>query len=137
MHRFEEKRSVRSRALGIAVALIVAAGAASSSCVFDTTTNYCEQFGLHCREGQECAANQAICIDIGGCGNGFIDGSEACDDGNIVDGEEDASGEFVPDACNHDCTSTQQCGNAIRDTGEECDEGARNGDADGFCDLAC
>jgi hypothetical protein len=137
MHRFEETRSVRIRVLGIAAALIVMAGAVSSSCAFDLRFDRCELAGLHCREGQECAANQIVCIEIGGCGNGLIDTGEVCDDGNILDGVEDETGAFVADACNRDCTSTQVCGNGIRDTGEECDEGKCNGDAGGSCDSAC
>lgn len=130
------KRWFRFWGLGIAAAVISATGAASGSCVFDTRTNFCEQFSLHCKEGQECAANQAICIDIGGCGNGKIDNGEICDDGNIVDGET-INGIFVLDKCNHDCTSTQECGNEILDIGEACDHGEHNGAPGDTCDAHC
>jgi hypothetical protein len=137
MHRFRKKHSVRIWAAGIVVAMTIMAGAMSGSCAFDTTTNFCEQFDLRCKEGQECAVNQAVCINIGGCGNSFMDQGEACDDGNIVDGEMDNNGVFVLDQCNHDCMSTQACGNGIQDKGEECDYGENNGARDDTCDSTC
>jgi hypothetical protein len=102
-------------------------------------TNFCEQFGVNCKPGQECAANQAVCIDIGGCGDGIIDKAkgEVCDDGNIVDGETDDAGVFTPDQCSHDCKSTQLCGNNIVDKGEECDLGSGNGLPTSTCDYRC
>jgi len=90
-----------------------------------------------CGPGQECAANQPVCIDIGGCGNGIIDIGEVCDDGNIVDGEMDNNGVFVLDQCNHNCASTQECGNGIKDTGEACDDGKLNGTTNDTCDTTC
>ncbi len=57
------------------------------------------------------------------CGNGVIDGSEECDDGNDV----------ATDACTTICT-TNVCGDAyIYDGLEECDEGTENGAG---CDSA-
>ena len=46
------------------------------------------------------------------CGNGVVDGTEECDDGNKVDG----------DGCDSNCTYTG-CGNGIVTAGEECDDG--------------
>jgi cysteine-rich repeat protein len=49
------------------------------------------------------------------CGDGVIQIGEACDDGNVVDG----------DGCSADCMSTEVCGNGIVDTNanppEQCD----------------
>lgn len=92
--------------------------------------------GLICGSGQACAANQPVCISIGGCGNGIIDNGEVCDDGNVVDGEL-INGIFVADQCNHNCTSTQECGNGIQDVGEACDHGKPNGAAGDTCDIHC
>ena len=46
MRRIEGKHWVR--VVGIAVVGIVAAAAASSSCVFESRTSFCEQFGVRC-----------------------------------------------------------------------------------------
>jgi len=64
MHRSLPKRSVP--VLAIAITAVAALTAMIGSCVFETRTNFCEQFGVRCKEGQECAAHQAMCIDIGG-----------------------------------------------------------------------
>ncbi len=58
------------------------------------------------------------------CGNGAIDGIEACDDGNAVDG----------DGCDSNCTPTG-CGNGVRSAPEECDDG-NTVDGDG-CPSTC
>ena len=58
------------------------------------------------------------------CGDAIINGAEACDDGNGING----------DACENDCT-LPICGNGILDVGEECDDG-NNIDADG-CEADC
>jgi hypothetical protein len=137
MHRSTEKRSVRIWGFVLAVAMMATAGTLIGSCVFDTKTSFCEQFGLRCKEGQECAANQAVCVDVGGCGNGFKDPGEVCDDGNIVDGEMGDNGVLIVDQCSHDCKSTQVCGNEIQDRGEDCDHGDLNGTPDNACDSNC
>lgn len=106
---------LRENALPLCAALVLASAAAAAlgSCFFDTKTTLCEATGLRCRPGQTCAADQAACIDAGGCGNGIISGLEFCDDGNIDDG----------DGCSHDCSSNETCGNGIVDkvAGEFCD----------------
>jgi len=61
------------------------------------------------------------------CGNGFEEGPEACDDGNLLPG----------DGCEPDCTLTPEagCGNGVLDPGEACDDGGKaSGDG---CSLAC
>jgi cysteine-rich repeat protein len=58
------------------------------------------------------------------CGNGALDPPEACDDGNLVDG----------DGCDSNCTPTR-CGNGVVSAGEECDDGnAVSGDC---CSALC
>ena len=42
--------------------------------------------GLQCREGQQCAFRQMVCI-TDDCGNGNLDTGEECDDGNILSGD--------------------------------------------------
>src|SRR5262245_21519762 len=92
----------------LAALAIAAAGTASGSCT-GTSTLVCES-GVRCREGQECAAAQPICIPAGGCGNGIQGPREECDDGNIQSG----------DGCSSDC-KFEICGNGIKDVHEECD----------------
>ena len=46
------------------------------------------------------------------CGNGVPETGEACDDGNVTDG----------DGCDSNCTATA-CGNGIVTAGEECEDG--------------
>jgi cysteine-rich repeat protein len=46
-----------------------------------------------------------------GCGNGFVDAGEQCDDGNIVDG----------DGCSAACEIESICGNNAIESGEQCD----------------
>ena len=60
------------------------------------------------------------------CGDGVLDPSETCDDGNRDDG----------DGCDRNCTPTA-CGNGVRTprTGEQCDDG-NTVDGDG-CDGNC
>ncbi|MBI1818209.1 MAG: DUF4215 domain-containing protein [Deltaproteobacteria bacterium] len=58
------------------------------------------------------------------CGNGVLNGSEECDDGNLIDG----------DGCDFNCTITR-CGNGRVTAGEECDDGNAN-PADG-CTNDC
>jgi MYXO-CTERM domain-containing protein len=61
---------------------------------------------------------RAVLWDIGWtstCGNGTIDGDEACDDGA-------ANSNYFPDACRLDCTKAK-CGDGIVDSGEQCDPG--------------
>jgi cysteine-rich repeat protein len=51
--------------------------------------------------------------------------AEACDDGNVVDG----------DGCQADC-ALPRCGDGIEDPGEDCDDGAGNSET-GACRLTC
>ena len=61
------------------------------------------------------------------CGDGAVEGPEACDDGNTVGG----------DGCSADCLSNETCGNGIADSavGELCDDGNTVG-GDG-CSANC
>ena len=58
------------------------------------------------------------------CGNGVMEGTEQCDDSNVVSG----------DGCDANCTTTA-CGNGIATAGETCDDGnVVSGDG---CDVNC
>ena len=46
------------------------------------------------------------------CGDGILEGSEICDDGNLINN----------DGCDKNCTPTG-CGNGIKTAGEQCDDG--------------
>ncbi len=59
------------------------------------------------------------------CGDGVLDPSEQCDDGNRVSG----------DGCSADCLSEAFCGNSVVEIGEECDDGNDRG-GDG-CNSVC
>lgn len=61
------------------------------------------------------------------CGDGNLDTTEECDDGNTVDG----------DGCSATCTleETEECGNGILEGAEECDDG-NTADGDG-CSATC
>lgn len=56
-----------------------------------------------------------VCVEAL-CGDGYVTGREACDDGNTID----------HDGCSSDCSSSELCGNGIVDVdlGENCDCGA-------------
>ncbi|MEZ4365892.1 MAG: hypothetical protein R2939_06345 [Kofleriaceae bacterium] len=58
-----------------------------------------------------------VCREVG-CGNGYVDDGEFCDDGNTDPVGDD-------DHCNATCTSDETCGNGVPDyvTGEACDCG--------------
>src|SRR5262249_3290164 len=58
------------------------------------------------------------------CGDGISEGTEACDDGDAIDGN----------GCDTNCTLTA-CGNGIQTAGEACDDGNLV-DGDG-CDANC
>jgi cysteine-rich repeat protein len=70
--------------------------------------------GRYCPEGFRCAAYQDECIWTN-CGDGIVQDTEMCDDGNIADG----------DGCKADCSSDERCGNGLKDVhiGEVCDDG--------------
>ncbi len=89
---------------------------------------------LACRA--DCTLDPSGCIRES-CGNGSIEGMEACDDGNSDNG----------DGCSAACTvepgwscpsagmpCVQLCGNGMVDTGEECDDGNDRG-GDGCSDT--
>src|SRR6187402_1093389 len=123
MQQFNEHKYIRTHGLGIAMAMVISVTALSVSCIFDTETNLCERNGLRCRPEQVCAAEEAVCIPIGGCGDGIMALDEECDDGNTVN----------KDGCSENCT-LQDCGNEVLEPGEDCDTGP--GDSQG-CDEDC
>lgn len=138
MQRSSKRPAVRAWSLSgsAAAAALMTLAVTGGACAFQLPDR-CETLGIICQEGQQCAADQAVCIDFIGCGNGLLEPGEACDDGNTVDGALDDTGTLVLDSCSRDCFSTQECGNSIVDPGEECDQGIRNGAADGICNRGC
>ena len=97
------------------------------SCIQPVSTQ-CES-GRYCPFEFQCAANDDVCIKVGGCGDGIINpaNDEVCDDGNNKGG----------DGCSADCKSKETCGNGVIDTNrlEVCDDG-NNVDGDG-CSADC
>jgi cysteine-rich repeat protein len=71
------------------------------------------------------ACYEEVCLPAG-CGNGILDGGEACDDGNRVHG----------DGCSADCRSNEVCGNGVVDVtvGESCERAAAD---DAWCRTDC
>ena len=59
------------------------------------------------------------------CGDGVVEGSEQCDDGNTTSG----------DGCSATCTSEPVCGNGIVEGSEQCDDG--NTVDDDTCSNSC
>lgn len=98
--------------------------------------------GILCPADMQCGAVEAVCL-VNGCGNGFREVGEDCDDGNITEGDgcsafcrNESCGNNVADpgelcddgnatggdGCSADCRSKETCGNGIRDTNEACDD---------------
>jgi spore coat protein H len=86
------------------------------------------------------------------CGNGALEGFEACDDGNQAPGDgcnavcmkevcgdgvvQPALGEVCDGpGCAPDCSSLSVCGNMVKEQGEQCDDG--NIDAGDGCSASC
>jgi hypothetical protein len=64
------------------------------------------------------------------CGDGFQEGTEACDEGA-------GNSDVIPDACRTDCTLAG-CGDSVTDTGEDCDDAGESDSCDADCtDVVC
>ncbi len=65
------------------------------------------------------------------CGNGVIDGTEECDEG-------DANSNTTPDACRTNCRDPR-CNDGVHDPmhGEECDDGSNNSNEPNACRATC
>lgn len=113
MKRINRQRWDRLNGWILVVVASVGVSAVSGSCVFGSNTTVCEAKGVRCPDGLICAANQAICVVRGGCGDGVIntEAGEVCDDGNTNSG----------DGCSADCRSNETCGNGIKDGNEQCE----------------
>src|SRR5258706_10036725 len=82
----------------------------------------CEAGGV-CPPGLKCVDDARVMCVEPTCGNGTLDATETCDDGNNISG----------DGCPADCTAP--CGDGLVDPGEVCDDGnAVSGDG---CSAAC
>ncbi len=76
--------------------------------------------------GETLTGSSGATMAAGQCGDGAVDGVEACDDGNMVAG----------DGCEPDCTLTPSvCGDGVIGAGEACDDGNTE-DGDG-CSGDC
>src|SRR6185295_15238143 len=107
-------------------AAVIATALIAGSC-FEPGSQPCID-GSVCPKNFKCTATGEACIPAEShCGDGIKDPDEACDDGNVKDG----------DGCSHDCKSDETCGNGIRDavSGEACDDG-NNISGDG-CSADC
>lgn len=97
-------------------ALLLLAAAAVPLACYEPTSITCDT-GLVCPVGTRCSADGTDCIrDVANaCGDNALGEGEACDDGNVTNG----------DGCSRDCLSTEVCGNGVADlhVGEVCDDG--------------
>ena len=114
--------------------LLIAAGVGAGACLSPPGKACGDGW---CPEGTFCETVELVCVKSG-CGNGFVEDDEECDDGNLDDGD--------------DCLSTcrrNTCGDGNVDlVAEECDDGnvddgdaclstcRRNTCGDGKVDLA-
>lgn len=84
-------------------------------CVFPEQRTVCEgrSDGAYCEfSGTEGVCHAETCLPDT-CGDGLVGRYEACDDGNVVGGDD----------CSADCSSSLTCGNGILDPDEGCDCG--------------
>ena len=100
-------------------------------CVATTCDDATHTCGNPVSDGDVCAM-ASVCVNGACtaivCGDGVIHPGEACDDGNVVDG----------DGCQADCTlppAGSVCGNGVREAAEQCDD-SNTKNLDG-CDSAC
>lgn len=83
----------------------------------------------------ECVGSPSVCTPVSTtdpvCGDGLVEGAEACDDGNTVDGDGCTSACAIadgfrcigePSVCSPESTEPA-CGNGFVETGETCDDG--------------
>lgn len=100
----------------LACAILIFGAAVLPLACFQPTSVTCES-GLVCPSGTRCSADGTDCIrDVpNACGDNVVGEGEACDDGNVTNG----------DGCSRDCLSNEVCGNGVADThvGEVCDDG--------------
>jgi cysteine-rich repeat protein len=92
----------------------------SGQCDDDDDGDHCD--GGSCGSGSDGGCDQPTPV----CGNGVLEGAEACDDGNLT----------ANDGCSPTCiVELPVCGNGIIEVGETCDDGnTTNGDG---CSSVC
>jgi cysteine-rich repeat protein len=145
------RHSVPSLLAGVALALFLAACSPSDdtkdcpepqtscdgTCLdLKTDARNCGACGNACGSGESCT--QGACVPEVACGNGRLDGQEACDDGNR------RSDDGCSAACTlepgYTCSGTPstcatRCGDGVRTGNEACDDG--NAAASDGCSAAC
>ena len=104
----------------------------SASIQLDVTMGNCYKIrlgGFNSGEGEGVLTIDEFIPNI--CGNGYLEGDEDCDDGNLID----------DDGCDSDCTISCFCGDGVLndsvECGEECDDGntAWGDGCDPYCDF--
>jgi len=110
-----------------------ASGTAAAAQYFDALmtcggTTCADNFTTTCLR-QACPTEYQACRNDAGieCGNGFVEGSEECDDGNLSN----------LDGCSDECLNETPgtCNNGVVESGEQCDD-ANNVDTDA-CTTTC
>jgi len=87
-------------------------------------------FGEECDDGRNGVTDDGCdddCLLTTDCGNGIIEGIEACDDGVL-------NSNIIPDTCRLNC-QLPRCSDHIVDSTEQCDDG-NNNNGDG-CSATC
>ncbi len=123
----------RSSAVALAGLVALAFSASCGSGVVHSNPDGAVDGGMDAWTGEDggpdARADSAVDAAAPICGNGVIEGLEACDEGSD-------NSDTVPDACRGDCT-LPRCGDGVRDVlgAEACDDGNTD-DGDG-CSASC
>ncbi|VVB82457.1 Uncharacterised protein [uncultured archaeon] len=86
--------------------------------------------------GYQDIKNESVCVQVSPaptCGNGIVEDSEQCDDGNTISGDDCSS------LCKLENSTAIQptCGNGIAEATEQCDDGTSNGITGDSCSSTC
>lgn len=114
---------------------VLLAGSACTSVDLDALAFQCDS-DSDCTLDRRCSPLSSTCVRLG-CGDAVLDSDEACDDGNLVDGDGcSARCAIEPGAiCGGAPTRCATCGNRRVEVGETCDDGGL--DAGDGCDATC
>lgn len=115
-------------AANLACVVVESRGSQRSFCVTADEINACESGQASCEvNGASGTCFGGACFPVT-CGDGLVDVTEICDDGNLLDGDD----------CSALCASTEICGNGVVDLvrGEQCDDARTTLTGDG-CSSTC